>query len=93
MQVQSTGLGKTVLTSHVAGLLVNNENKDYGLTLKIEATEPVHWYITCQLEGSDLRTVMKMVLKPSVLFRVLKMIFQKSSSAAAEPAEGRINNG
>ena len=83
MQVQSTGLGKTMLTAHIANLIPNEESKEFGLTLKIEATEPVHWYITCRLTGADIRRTLKLALTPSVLFRVLKMLFQGSSSAKA----------
>lgn len=84
MQVQSTGLGKTMLTAHMANLEPNNEGIGFGLILKIEATEPVHWYITCRLTGADIRRTLKLALKPSVLFRVLKMLFQKSNSAKVQ---------
>ena len=86
MLVQSTGLGKTVLTSEFAGLQINEANKEFGLDLKIEATEPVHWYITCQLSGADIRQALKMALKPGILFKVLKMAFQKSPSAPIQAA-------
>ena len=84
MQVQSTGLGKTMLTAQIANLEPNNEGQGFGLTLKIEATEPVHWYITCRLTGADIRRTFSLALRPSVLFRVLKMLFQGSSSAKVQ---------
>lgn len=92
MQVQSTGLGKTMLTAHMANLEANNDGLGFGLTLKIEATEPVHWYITCRLTPTDIRRTLKLVLTPSVLFRVLKMLFQGSPAeapAAAPAAEAQ----
>lgn len=86
MQVQSTGLGKTMLTAHMANLEPNNEGQGFGLTLKIEATEPVHWFITCRLTGADIRRTLKLALRPSVLFRVLKMLFQGTASAKVKAA-------
>lgn len=83
MLVQSTGLGKTVLTANFGGLEIKEENESFPLNLKIEATEPVHWYITCQLSGEDIRGALKMAMKPAILAKVLKMLFQKAP--AAEP--------
>lgn len=70
MRVNSTGLGKTTLTSHIGELAPNEEG---GLLMKIEATQPVHWHITCQMDSSDVRAAMKMVLRPSVIVRIIKM--------------------
>lgn len=70
MRVNSTGLGKTTLTSHISELA---PNEDGGLSMKIEATQPVHWHITCQMDPSDVRAAMKMVLRPSVIVRIIKM--------------------
>jgi hypothetical protein len=52
--------------------------------MKIESTKPVHWYITCQMEPSDVRAAMKMVLKPAVILRVLKMALGIGAPAAPE---------
>ncbi|MHB1345662.1 MAG: hypothetical protein ACYCX3_15125, partial [Thermoleophilia bacterium] len=70
MRVNSTGLGKTTLTSHISAL---EPAEDGGLRMKIESTKPVHWYITCDMEPADLRAAIKMVLRPSVLGRILAM--------------------
>jgi len=71
MKVNSTGLGKTTLTAHISGIGPGDEPA--GLTMKIESTEPVHWYITCRMEPGDIRTAIRMVLKPGVIFRILRM--------------------
>jgi len=71
MKVNSTGLGSTTLTAHISGLLPADEPG--VLTMKIESTAPVHWYITCRMEPEDIRTAMKMVLKPAAAGRILKM--------------------
>jgi energy-coupling factor transporter ATP-binding protein EcfA2 len=89
MQVNSTGLGKTTLVSHISEL---SPNEGGGLMMKIESTKPVHWYITCQMEPGDVRAAMKMVLKPSVLLRILKMALgigvsgEPEAEVAAAPA-------
>lgn len=71
MKVNSTGLGNTTLTSHISGIAPGDEPG--GLMMKIESTEPVHWHITCRMEPSDIRAAIKMVLKPAVLFRIIRM--------------------
>lgn len=76
MKVNSTGLGKTTLISHIAELAPGEEANT--LMMKIEATEPVHWYITCQMEPQDIKSAVKTALKPAVIFRVLKMLFSSN---------------
>jgi energy-coupling factor transporter ATP-binding protein EcfA2 len=71
MKVNSTGLGKTTLTAHISGLAPGDEPG--LLVMKIESTEPVHWYITCRMEPADIRAAMKMVLKPAALIRIMRM--------------------
>ena len=70
MKVNSTGLGKTTLTAHISGIGPGEEPR--GLTMKIESTEPVHWFITCRMKPGDIRTAIKMVLKPTVIFRIIR---------------------
>lgn len=83
MRVNSTGLGKTTLTSHISAL---EPGDDGGLMMKIESTKPVHWQITCQMETSDVRAAMKMVLKPSVLLRILRMALGKGTGEPQDTA-------
>lgn len=78
MKVKSTGLGKTTLTSHISGLAPGEVPNT--LEMKIEATEPVHWFISCQMEPKDVRSAIKKALKPAVIFRVLKMMFSSDMS-------------
>jgi energy-coupling factor transporter ATP-binding protein EcfA2 len=84
MRVNSTGLGKTTLTSHISELA---PNEDGGLLMKIEATQPVHWHITCQMDPSDVRAAIRMALKPSVVIRVVKMALGMGAGVAqGDPA-------
>lgn len=86
MKVNSTGLGSTTLTAHIAGLLPAEEP---GLLLmKIESTEPVHWYITCRMEPKDVRTAMKMVLRPAAAWRIVKMALGVSGGGAETDTTG-----
>lgn len=77
MKVQSTGLGKTVMVAHVKELYNTEfEDKDV-LQMTIEATEPVHWTIKCYMEPSDVRYVIKLGLKFSILLKAIKSLFKK----------------
>jgi hypothetical protein len=71
MKMRSTGLGKTELTAHTTDFLVDVE--DGGrLVMKIESTEPVHWFITAFLYGKDLRQMIGIVLKrPRFLLKAI----------------------
>ena len=58
MLVNSTGLGKTTLTAHVADFeQVELEGKKY-FQMVVESTNPVRWHITIKMTGSDIRQVM-----------------------------------
>lgn len=81
MRVNSTGLGKTTLTSHISAL---RPDDDGGLTMRIESTKPVHWQITCAMEPSDVRGAIRMVLKPSVLLRIAKMALGIGAGAGGD---------
>lgn len=76
MKVRSTGLGKTVLTAHFAGLEFVEESGS-TLELRIETTEPVHWRITANLGGEDVRRAAALLLKPAILLRVITMFFRR----------------
>lgn len=76
MKMRSTGLGKTELTAHTTGLLIDPENSN-RLVMKIESTEPVHWFITAILEGKDLRQMVWMALKsPRFLLKAILLFFK-----------------
>lgn len=82
MRVNSTGLGKTTLTAHISELAPDD---DAGvLTMKIESTRPVHWYITCRMEPGDIRAAIRMVLRPSVIARVIKMALSRGAKNEGE---------
>ena len=73
MKVNSTGLGKTTMVAHFADL--SKDNGSGGMILNIEATEPVHWSIKATVGGPDLRQFTKLLLRPSVLIRALRLVF------------------
>ena len=93
MLVQSTGLGKTVLTSVFSDFNTKEDMDGYPLQMKVEAIEPVHWYITIHLNGGDLRQMLKLALKPAFLGRALKLLIQGPPKLARNvSAEGQKSN-
>jgi len=77
MKVQSTGLGKTIMVAHIEELFYTEFEDKEVLQMTIEATEPVHWTIKCYMEPSDVKYLMKLGLKFSILWKVLKSLFKK----------------
>ncbi|MDQ1238784.1 MAG: hypothetical protein QG577_969 [Thermodesulfobacteriota bacterium] len=74
MKVNSTGLGKTTMVAHFAELEKVEDEPQGAMTLKIEATEPVHWSIKATVGGDDLRQFARLLLRPSNLFLALKLL-------------------
>jgi hypothetical protein len=81
MKVNSTGLGNTTLTAHIAGIGPGDQPGD--LTMKIDSTEPVHWNIVCRMDPGDIRAAIKMVMRPAVAFRIARMALGPARKAAA----------
>jgi len=75
MKVNSTGLGKTTMVAHFEDLYEVENNGTMATRLNIEATEPVHWSIKATVGGDDLRTFARLLLRPSVLYRAIRLIF------------------
>jgi hypothetical protein len=82
MKVNSTGLGKTTLVANF-GVLEPISGAPPSLKMTIESTQPIHWHITVALDGSDIRHFIGIVLKPSLLIHVLKMLLSRTPSAPA----------
>ena len=82
MKVNSTGLGKTTLVANF-GVLEPIAGATPGLKMTIESTQPIHWHITVALDGSDIRQFIGIVLKPSLLIQVLKMLLSRTPGAPA----------
>lgn len=74
MKVKSTGLGKTTLTAEFTKLAPNGDPN--SMLLAIESKAPVHWHITVTMGGEDLRQVVGMMMKPSVLFSLISMLIK-----------------
>lgn len=84
MKVNSTGLGKTTMVAHFADLTKLDDNGAAAMVLNIEATEPVHWSIKATVGGDDLRTFLKLLLKPSILTRALRLLCSGSGVCLPE---------
>jgi hypothetical protein len=72
MKVKSTGLGRTQLTAHIEGFFIKDDGS--SAVMVIESTEPVHWHIECDMGGRDLRHFAGFVLKPRVLFSLVRLL-------------------
>lgn len=74
MKVKSTGLGKTTLTAEFTQLAPNGDPN--SMILAIESKAPVHWNITVTMGGDDIRQVIGMMLRPSVMFSLISMLIK-----------------
>ena len=76
MKVNSTGLGQTTMVAAFTQLYKDPDGGE-SLKMKIESSEPIHWVITATLGGADLRNFIKLLLKPSILYYALSLMFTK----------------
>jgi len=82
MLFRSTGLGKTELTGHIADL---SRQGDY-LIMHVDVTDPVKWRIRAGLAMQDLGTLLKVMLKASIIGYILnpKQWFNKNPQHPGE---------
>lgn len=71
MRFRSSGLGEQELKANLADL--SPVGKDL-LVMYIETYEPVQWHLRAAMEFTDIPAVVKGLLKPSVLFLLLRTI-------------------
>ena len=70
MLFRSTGLGKTELVAKVVDI---KRQGDY-LIMYVDSTEPVRWHIRAALSLKDVTTVLKVIVKFSILKLLLSPI-------------------
>ena len=80
MKVKSTGLGKTTLTAKFTDLQPTADGDVPGLMLKVESTEPVHWYITNYVTAENMAQFARLLLRPANLRCLLGMLLQHTWS-------------
>ena len=82
MLFRSTGLGKTELTGHIAGL---ERQGDY-LIMHVDVTDPVKWRIRGGLAFADLLTLLKVMMKAAIIGFILspKQWFNKNPQHPGE---------
>ena len=71
MRFKSTGLGPQELKGKLAGLTPVGEDL---LVLHIKTTDPVEWDLKAALERKDIPNMLKGMLKPAVLFYILRTL-------------------
>jgi hypothetical protein len=78
MKIRSTGLGKTLMVTDFADIAPSkikpetlefaSEPEPTRLQIELNATSPVHWHIRVFAEPQDIRKMVKLLIKPSVLW-------------------------
>ncbi len=72
MRFRSAGLGKTELKGRISHLAPAGEDL---LILHIKTYEPVEWHLKAGLERKDVPKVVRAMLRPSILFHVIRTLF------------------
>jgi len=72
MRFRSSGLGETELKGHMAGFATAGADL---LVLQIDTSEPVQWHLRAAVERRDIPVVVKGLVKPSVLFLMIRAFF------------------
>jgi len=72
MRFRSTGLGKTELKGEMSHL---SPVGDDLLVFHIQTYEPVEWHLRAALERKDVPKILKGMLKPSILFHIIRTLF------------------
>lgn len=80
MKVKSTGLGRTLLQCHPDGFRKKGDGDTQSLVMVITSTEPVHWHIECDLGGKDIRQMAAQMLKPAILWQLIKLLISGSEA-------------
>jgi len=73
MRFRSSGLGKQELKGNIADLSPVGGDL---LVMRIDTYEPVQWHLRAGIQFSDISTILKAMLKPSVLSLVIRAIFK-----------------
>ena len=71
MRFRSSGLGKTELKGNMSDLSPTGEDL---LVYSIETYDPVEWCLRAGMERKDIPKILKGMLKPSVLFHVIRTL-------------------
>ena len=99
MFIRSTGLGRTLLTCHVAKIEVTDivpstlepakegEKEPMRMLMTIQTTDPVTWTVRGFVEPDDLRLILKAALKPSVIFTAIKFLLFGGGSKKKAPEQ------
>ena len=78
MRFRSSGFGDDrELKGYMADLFPVGEDL---LVFHIETTEPVKWHLKAGMQFSDVPAILKGMLKPSVLFLLLRVLFHQKSN-------------
>ena len=76
MIVRSTGLGKQEMKAGIHNLEVI---KTDSLIMRVNTSEPVLWQIRIVMGPSDVRDLIRKMLKPTTLFGMVKLAFKRTA--------------
>lgn len=72
MRFRSTGLGQTELKGKISDMSPVGEDL---IVLHIKTYDPVEWHLKAAMERKDIPKVIFGMLKPSILFHVIRIFF------------------
>lgn len=72
MRFRSTGLGNTELRGYLLGVSLSDKGV---LVANFQTTEPVQWHLGAGLEPSDIPKLLRVILKPSLVFKTIQSVF------------------
>ncbi|MBI5016310.1 MAG: hypothetical protein HZB55_12590 [Deltaproteobacteria bacterium] len=105
MFIRSTGLGRTLLTCHVAKIEVTHmvpstleppeedePAEPARLLMTIQTTDPVNWTVRGFVEPADLLLILKAAMTPAVIWTAIKFLFAGGAKKKnlAESAQGAV---
>ncbi len=72
MRFRSTGLGTTELRGYLESVHLSEKGM---LVANFQTTDPVQWHLGAGLEPHDIPKLMKIIFKPSLIFKTIQSIF------------------
>jgi hypothetical protein len=88
MKLKSTGLGATELT----GDLTEMEKAMSGVLMRVKINKPVVWRVRVLIQQKDLRKLIPQLLKPRILWFMVKFFLAKLDELVKSRQKGVFSN-
>lgn len=101
MFIRSTGLGRTLLTCHVAKIEITDvvpstlepakegQKEPMRMLMTIQTTDPVNWTVRGFVEPDDLRLIIQAALTPRVIFTAIKFLLLGGRTKKQGPEQAK----